>query len=300
MLQPNPNFIPLLGCYDLTRTGTLPGSDGCPNSTSGPYNFYGHANIRELALFVQDTITKGPWSFNLGLRGDVYNGITSANQTEPRLGIAYNIKPTNTVLRISYARTLETPFNENLVLSSLGCNDAVINAIMSSTISPCVSTTPLTPGWRNEFHAGLQQAFGRYFVLDGEYIWKYTHKAYDFSVLGNTPITFPIEWNNSKIPGLCHPRQHAELPRSVGVHRDVQRGGALLHAAGQRDRRHAGRQHGVPHRPRRELQPDHSPAIPAVEERTVARLQLALRQRPGGGSGAVRGRQLREWAQRDG
>ncbi len=202
MLQPNPGFVPLLGCYDLTRTGTLPASDGCPNSTSGLYNYYGHANIRELALFAQDTITKGPWNFNLGLRFDAYNGITSANQAEPRLGIAYNVKATNTVLRISYARTLETPFNENLVLSSLGCNDAVIGAIMES-ISPCVGTAPLAPGWRNEFHAGLQQAFGRYFVVDGEYIWKYTHGAYDFSVLGNTPITFPVEWNNSKIPGYA-------------------------------------------------------------------------------------------------
>ena len=202
MLQPNPSFVPLLGCNDLTRTGTLPASDGCPNSTSGLYNFYGHANIRELALYVQDTITAGPWSFNLGLRGDVYSGITSSNQVEPRFGIAYNIKPTNTVLRISYARTLETPFNENLVLSSLGCNDAVVSALMES-ISPCVGSAPLAPGWRNEFHAGLQQAFGRYFVLDGEYIWKYTHGAYDFSVLGNTPITFPIEWHNSKIPGFA-------------------------------------------------------------------------------------------------
>jgi hypothetical protein len=47
----------------------------------------------------------------------------------------------------------------------------------------------------------LQQAIGRHFVLDGEYIWKYTHNGYDFSVLGATPITFPIEWHNSKIPG---------------------------------------------------------------------------------------------------
>jgi hypothetical protein len=77
------------------------------------------------------------------VRGDVYNGITSANAVEPRVGIAYNIKATNTALRASHARTLETPFNENLVLSSLGCNDAVINAIMASIISPCVSTTPL-------------------------------------------------------------------------------------------------------------------------------------------------------------
>ena len=201
-LQQNPNYIPLLECYDLTRTGKLPSSLGCPNSTSGRYNFYGHANIRELALYVQDTITKGQWSFNLGLRGDVYSGITSINQVEPRLGIAYNIKASNTVLRVSYARTLETPFNENLVLSSEGCNDPVINAIMS-TSSPCVSNVPVAPGWRNEFHAGLEQAFGRFFVVDAEYIWKYTHRAYDFSVLGATPITFPVEWNNSKIPGYA-------------------------------------------------------------------------------------------------
>jgi hypothetical protein len=203
LLTPNPGFVPLLGCYDLTRTTKLPASDGCPNSTSGAYNYYGHANIRELAMFAQDNITKGPWSFNLGVRVDVYRGITSATQPEPRLGIAYNVKPSNTVLRISYARTMETPFNENLVLSSTGCNDPVIDALMASTISPCVSQVPLTPGWRNEFHAGIQQAFGRFFVVDAEYIWKYTHRAYDFSVLGNTPITFPIEWNNSKIPGYA-------------------------------------------------------------------------------------------------
>ena len=37
----------------------------------------------------------------------------------------------------------------------------------------------------------LQQAFGKYLVIDGEYIWKYTHNAYDFSVLGNYADHFP-------------------------------------------------------------------------------------------------------------
>ncbi|MGO9241096.1 MAG: carboxypeptidase regulatory-like domain-containing protein [Bryobacteraceae bacterium] len=202
-LQSNPGFSSLLACYDLSRTGPLPASDACPNSTSGLYTYNGHADIRELALYIEDVITTHNWSISLGLRGDMYNGIVSSSQIEPRLGVAYNIKKTNTVLRASYARVLETPFNENLVLSSLGCNDPVIAAIMGSTITPCVSTTPLSPGWRNEFHAGLEQAFGRYLVVDGEYIWKYTHKAYDFSVLGDSPITFPIEWHNSKIPGYA-------------------------------------------------------------------------------------------------
>jgi hypothetical protein len=116
------------------------------------------------------------------------------------LGIAYNVKRTNTVLRISYARTMETPFNENLVLSNEGCGNPVLNPLLLCNGS---NITPFSPGWRNEFHAGLQQAFGKYLVFSGEYIWKYTHNAYDFSVLGATPITFPIEWDRSKIPGYA-------------------------------------------------------------------------------------------------
>jgi hypothetical protein len=169
---------------DLTRGGTL-------------YNFVGHTDIKQFATYFQDTITKGNWSFNLGIRGDVYNGLSSATQAEPRLGFAYSLKPTNTVLRVSYARTLETPFNENLIIASTGCNYPVIAALI-----PCVPAGS-PAGFRNEFHAGLQQAFGKYLVVDGEYIWKYTHNAYDFSVLGNTPITFPIDWHNSKIPGFA-------------------------------------------------------------------------------------------------
>src|SRR6185503_19728483 len=158
------------------------------------------ADIKQTALYIQDEIKAGNWLFNLGIRGDIYNGLASATQAQPRLGAAYNIKPTSTVLRVSYARTLETPFNENLVLSSNGCSNDVLAPLLSCT--PGISNT-LTPGYRNEFHAGLQQAFGKHVVVSGEYIWKYTHNAFDFSVLGNTPITFPIDWHNSKIPGYA-------------------------------------------------------------------------------------------------
>jgi hypothetical protein len=202
--DPVPAFNPILACYDLTRTAPLPASDGCPNSTSGEYRYYGQADIREFAFYIQDAINIQNWTFSLGLRIDQYDGVAKAWQPEPRLGIAYNIKPTSTVMRISYARTLESPFNENLVLASLGCTDPVVAAFQ--TLVPggaCVTTSPLTPGFRNEFHAGLSQAFGKYLVLDGEYIWKYTHNAFDFSVLANTPITYPIEWTNSKIPGYA-------------------------------------------------------------------------------------------------
>jgi carboxypeptidase family protein/TonB-dependent receptor-like protein len=178
-----------LASHDLTTGGT-------------PFLYHSHADIKELALYVQDTITKGNWSFNLGVRGDIYRGFVNHSEPEPRLGIAYNIKPTNTVLRISYGRTLETPFNENLIIASTGCQNAFLSAFSGVAFGTPCAPAPLGPGWRNEFHAGLQQAFGKYFVLDGDYMWKYTHNAYDFSDLGNTPIFFPIAWAKSKIPGF--------------------------------------------------------------------------------------------------
>jgi Carboxypeptidase regulatory-like domain/TonB-dependent Receptor Plug Domain len=189
-------------CFDPATNTAAPGS---PCATllpidltrrGGLFAFRGSTDVKELSMYVQDTITQGNWSFNLGIRGDLYNGLSTARQAEPRVGIAYNFKPTNTVLRVSYARTLETPFNENLIVATEGCDSNVIAALI-----PCVPANS-PAGYRNEFHAGLQQAFGKYLVVDGEYIWKYTHNAYDFSVLGNTPITFPIVWNNSKIPGF--------------------------------------------------------------------------------------------------
>jgi hypothetical protein len=183
----NPSFDSSLLPFDLTRGGGL-------------FPFNAHTDVKLVSLYVQDAMTVGNWTVNLGVRGDMYNGFVSHGEAEPRAGVSYNIKKTNTVFRVSYARMLETPFNENLILSSTGCANPVLNPLLV-----CVSNsaTPFSPGWRNEFHAGLQQAFGRYLVFSGEYVWKYTHNAYDFGVFGSTPLTFPIEWHNSKIPAVA-------------------------------------------------------------------------------------------------
>lgn len=197
-LVANHAFNPVLLPHDLTRGGSN-------------YIWHGRTDIKQLALYAQDQITKGPWLLNLGIRGDLYNGLAVQRQAEPRVGISYNIKRTNTILRVSYARSQETPFNENLVLSTKGCYDPVTQGIFL-TLGSC-TPTPFDPGSRNEFHAGIQQAFGKHLVVSGEYIWKYTHNAFDFSVFGATPITFPIAWHNSKIPGFA---LRANVPETHG------------------------------------------------------------------------------------
>ncbi len=181
-LSANPNLIPGLVPYDLTRGGRL-------------FQFDGRHNINQYAVYVQDSIRLGNLTLNAGLRSDAYYGMTSGTAFEPRVGLAFNIKRTSTVVRAAYSRTFETPFNENLILSS-----AVGG--LSGRVFGATGVAALQPGLRNQCNAGVQQGLGRWMVLDADYFWKYTRNAYDFSTLLNTTITFPIAWHQSKIDGV--------------------------------------------------------------------------------------------------
>jgi hypothetical protein len=211
-VQANPNatvpFVSILGCFDLTRTTPSP-NDACSGTQSALFPFRGRADVKELALYLQDTISLGNWAFNVGFREDLYRGIVHDSQPQPRVGLAYKVKKTNSVLRLSYSRILETPFNENLILASLGAS----NPVIVDVIGGANLQAPIRSGQRNQFNAGFQQAFGKYAVVDADYLWKYTHNAYDFSAFGNTPIFFPIAWKSSKIDG---PSVRVSMPNFHG------------------------------------------------------------------------------------
>ena len=179
---PNPNLQPGLVPYDLTRGGSL-------------FNFHGQAVIKEYSFYFTDEMKFGNFTLVAGLRDDQYNGLSSANGIQPRLGTSYQLFK-NTVIRASYARSFETPFNENLILSSgTGAGGLATNVFGSQSAA-------IKPGDRNEFDAGLQQGIGKWLIIDADYFWKYTHNAFDFAVFFNTPITFPISWHNSKLDGV--------------------------------------------------------------------------------------------------
>src|SRR5581483_8640252 len=183
-LVPNPDVQPGLIPYDLTRGGAL-------------FHFRGKANINQAAFYVQDSVSLGHLTLNGGLRVDRYNGLSEATSVQPRVGLSYLVKPTGTVLRLAYSRTLETPYNENLVLSSsTGAGGLAANTFGAFGVQP------IPPGHRNQYNAGLQQHLGRYLLIDADYFWKYTDNAFDFGTLLNTPITFPISWRKSKIDGV--------------------------------------------------------------------------------------------------
>jgi len=175
-------FLPGLVAFDLTRNGR-------------PLQFQGHTNIKETSVYVQDEITINSWSLHLGVRGDLYRGLSDTTAAEPRAAVAYNIKKTNTVLRAGYGRSIVTPYNENLILSS----STGIGGLGGSG----GGAIPPKPGYRNLFNAGFEQAFGKYLVVTADYYWKYTTPDYDFGVLFSTPLTFPVQWQKSKIDGVA-------------------------------------------------------------------------------------------------
>jgi hypothetical protein len=86
---------------------------------------------------------------------------------------------------------MESPYNENLLLSG----GYGLNGVFGES-------QPVPVGTRNEGELGIQQAFGNWAVVDFGYFNKHTNNGYDFGVLFDTPIAFPVAWNHSRIDGF--------------------------------------------------------------------------------------------------
>src|SRR5437016_7439588 len=188
--QPNDSFTPALLPLDLTRGGTS-------------FQFAGKGNVNEFAGYVQDTMNVSNLTVNLGVRFDRYDAVSGAIkdwQAEPRVGVSYLIRPSGTVLRAGFAHTMETPYNENLLVAISPASQDLVTSFSAQ------GQAPLKPGSRNQFNVGLQQAINRYIQAEADYFWKFTDNAYDFGVLAfgsfNTPISFPIAWEKSKLDGV--------------------------------------------------------------------------------------------------
>ncbi len=179
----NASYQPALLPYDLTRGGTL-------------FAFRGAATIYEESAYVQDSIKLGRLNVNVGLRYDNYDGLSKGHGVQSRVGAAYQLRPTGTVFHVSYARVFLTPYNENLVLSSSTGLGGLGNGSLGAT-----AVQPLTPARRDQYNTGIEQQFGPRFNIQAEYFWKYTHGAYDFNTILNTPLNFPIQFRESKIDG---------------------------------------------------------------------------------------------------
>jgi hypothetical protein len=179
----NPDFQQGLLPIDLTRGGSL-------------FNFDASTRISQWSAYLQDIASAGAWGVVAGLRFDWYDGLSRSTGVQPRVAVTYRSAITQTVWRASYGRIFLTPYNENLVLAgSTGAGG------LAGSAPGGESGAALTPGRRDQYDIGLQQDLRRGLRIDADYFWKVTEGAYDFDVILNTPLTFPMQFRQAKIDG---------------------------------------------------------------------------------------------------
>ena len=144
---------------------------------------------------------------NLGLRYDYYNLVVEDSALSPRVGVAYHVHDSGTVLRASYNRIFMPPFSENLLLSSSPEARAL-------SPNPDDSGEDVQPERQHAFEVGVQQAIGNRAKLDLAYYRKDIRNLADVDQFLDTTVTFPL----SVAKGLA---QGVEARLDVPVHRGV-------------------------------------------------------------------------------
>jgi hypothetical protein len=181
-------YDPNLAAYDLTRGGA-------------PLVFSERKTGTYAAAYVRDNISFKGFTASLGLRFDHNKLLLSESQVEPRVGLAYYVKRTGTVLRASYNRVFYTPEYENILFSS--------SPLAASIVPPEVADSRALGGGvlivpserQNAYTVGLQQAVGRRLRLDVDFWWRRSTNAGDQDQFENTGIVFPIAFQSGRFNG---------------------------------------------------------------------------------------------------
>lgn len=161
--------------------------------------FNQHRSGYEGSFYAQDHINATRnLTFDLGVRFDGYHFLVDRNYWSPRLGMAYRIEKTKTVLRAAYNRFLQTPALENLLLSS--SEEARI-------FSPAgeeggVEGAPVQPSREWQVDTGFQQQLGRYLRLDADFYYRRLKNPPEITNFLETGLIFPATLDHSRSKGI--------------------------------------------------------------------------------------------------
>ncbi len=184
---PNPDFNPNLLPFDLTRGGAL-------------FQFATERTGSEYSFFIQDAYTYQGLSATFGVRYDNYNFVLSEDHWSPRLGLAYNIARTRTVLSASYNRLFQTPSNENLLFST---SPEAATLVPPDRVLALGAALLIVRSERVDFwEVGVQQSARDWFRVNVSYYVKRIDDFHDNDQLLNTTIVFPAAISKGEVNGL--------------------------------------------------------------------------------------------------
>jgi TonB dependent receptor/Carboxypeptidase regulatory-like domain/TonB-dependent Receptor Plug Domain len=168
-----------------------------PRQGGAPFDFDGREVGNNVGLFVQDVFSPvADLNLSLGVRWDRYQLLVTESAISPRLGIAYHVHGTETVIRASYSRLFMPPFSENLLVSS----SAEARAL--SPNQDIGGGTDVRSERQHAFEVGAQQALGRHARLDVSFYRKNIRNVADVDQFRDTTVTFPISVDRGRAQGL--------------------------------------------------------------------------------------------------
>ena len=164
-----------------------------------PFLFQEQAVRGQASVFLQDTFSLGRrLTINAGVRFDHTDVLVSAAQVSPRVGAAFLLPYSRTVLRASYNRLFMPPQIENLLLSS---------SEQARRLSPFatpegIGGARVPPEKQHAFEVGFGQPFGDWFQLNTAYWWRLVRNYADPNVFLGTTVIFPNSVARGKAQGL--------------------------------------------------------------------------------------------------
>lgn len=165
-------------------------------SLTRPFQFAEKRTGTKAAWYLHDRVRIGEHlTADLGLRGDYYDLLVHDTALSARLGIAYRVGGSNTVIRASYNRLFQTPPLENLLLSS-----SSKLAVVSEKNAP--DNVRRVPAERqNSYEFGVQQPLGSHLRVDVSRYIKNIKSFLDDQQLFTTGVVFPVALAGADIRG---------------------------------------------------------------------------------------------------
>ena len=197
----SPDYNQNLAAYDLTRGGT-------------PFVFDARRTGSYYAGYLQDNVKFGNLTTNLGIRYDSNNLPTKETAWEPRLGAAYYIPASRTVVRASYNRVLYTPEFENILLSSSVEAAKLVPPVVQQSRELGGGELLVHSERQNAVDFGIQQAVGSKLRLDVDYWRRRSRFAGDQDQFVNTGIVFPLAFTSGRLNGW---NARLDLARTAGL-----------------------------------------------------------------------------------
>ena len=164
---------------------------------ANPFRFQAQQAGWEASGYFQDHFNAARHlTLDLGLRFDSYHFLVRKNYVSPRLGAAYHIRATRTVLRGSFSRLMETPALENLLLSSSP------RTRIFSPAPGAVQGEPVRPSGEWQVDAGFQQQVSSYLRLDSTFYYRRLRNPPEITNFLETGIIFPATLARSRLRGV--------------------------------------------------------------------------------------------------